>query len=95
MEVTEQEIEHLASLSNFSLGSEEKIKLKSDLKNILQYIGKLDELDVKGVEPTYQVFEMKNVWRPDEIREQDATREELLNLSKESEDHQIKVPKVL
>ncbi len=95
MEVTEQEIEHLASLSNFSLGSEEKIKLKSDLENILQYIGKLDELDVKGVEPTYQVFEMKNVWRPDEIREQDATREELLNLSKESEDHQIKVPKVL
>ncbi|MBQ3293909.1 Asp-tRNA(Asn)/Glu-tRNA(Gln) amidotransferase subunit GatC [Candidatus Saccharibacteria bacterium] len=95
MEVTEQEIEHLTSLSNFSLGSEEKTKLKSDLENILRYIGKLDELDVDGVEPTYQVFEMKNVWRPDEIREQDATREELLNLSKEAEDHQIKVPKVL
>ena len=95
MEVTEQEIEHLASLSNFSLGADEKTKLKSDLENIFKYIGKLDELDVEGVEPTYQVFEMSNVWRPDEITTQDADREALLSLTKEEEDHQIKVPKVL
>lgn len=95
MEVTEQEIEHLASLSNFSLGADEKIKLKSDLENIFKYIGKLDELNVEGVEPTYQVFEMGNVWRPDEIIDQDADREALLALTKEAEEHQIKVPKVL
>ncbi|MBR2695534.1 Asp-tRNA(Asn)/Glu-tRNA(Gln) amidotransferase subunit GatC [Candidatus Saccharibacteria bacterium] len=95
MEVTKEEITHLASLSNFSLGAEEITKLKADLENILRYISKLDELDVKGVEPTYQVFEMENVWRPDEIIAQDADREALLNLAKDSEDHQIKVPKVL
>jgi len=95
MEVTKEEITHLASLSNFSLGAEEITKLKADLENILRYISKLDELDVKGVEPTYQVFEMENVWRPDEIITQDADREALLNLAKDSEDHQIKVPKVL
>ena len=95
MEVTKEEITHLASLSNFSLGAEEIPKLKADLENILRYISKLDELDVKGVEPTYQVFEMENVWRPDEIIAQDADREALLNLAKDSEDHQIKVPKVL
>ena len=95
MEVTEQEIEHLASLSNFSLGADEKVKLKSDLENIFKYIGKLDELNVEGVEPTYQVFEMENVWREDEITKQDTIRDELLALTKESEDNQIKVPKVL
>lgn len=95
MEVTKEEITHLASLSNYSLGAEEITKLKADLENILRYISKLDELDVKGVEPTYQVFEMENVWRPDEIITQDADREALLNLAKDSEDHQIKVPKVL
>ncbi len=95
MEVTKEEITHLASLSNFSLGDEEITKLKADLENILRYISKLDELDVKGVEPTYQVFEMENVWRPDEIITQDANREALLDLAKDSEDHQIKVPKVL
>lgn len=95
MEVTKEEITHLASLSNFSLGTEEVTKLKADLENILRYISKLDELDVKGVEPTYQVFEMENVWRPDEIITQDADREAILNLAKDSEAHQIKVPKVL
>ncbi|MBR2586826.1 Asp-tRNA(Asn)/Glu-tRNA(Gln) amidotransferase subunit GatC [Candidatus Saccharibacteria bacterium] len=95
MEVTEKEIEHLAALSNFSLSAEEKAALKTDLKNIFNYISKLDELDTEGVEPTYQVFEMENVWRPDEITEQDADREALLALAKEESDHQIKVPKVL
>jgi len=95
MEVTEQEINHLASLSNFSLEPEEKTALKKDLESIFKYISKLDELDVAGVEPTYQVFEMSNVWRQDDITEQDADRAALLSLTKEEVDHQIKVPKVL
>ncbi|MBR5389310.1 Asp-tRNA(Asn)/Glu-tRNA(Gln) amidotransferase subunit GatC [Candidatus Saccharibacteria bacterium] len=95
MEVTEQEINHLAMLSNFSLEPSEKDALKKDLSGIFKYIGKLDELDTSGVEPTYQVFEMKNVWRADEIINQDADREALLALTKEERDHQIKVPKVL
>lgn len=95
MEITDKEISHLADLSNFSLGETEKKALKTDLKSILKYISKLDELDVSNVEPTFQVFEMENVWRDDEIQTQDASREELLALTKESLDNQIKVPKVL
>ena len=38
---------------------------------------------------------MENVWRDDEIIEQGVSREELLALSKEQKDNQIKVPKVL
>ena len=95
MEVTEQEINHLAMLSNFSLEQSEKTTLKSDLAGIFKYISKLDELDTSGVEPTYQVFEMENVWREDEITAQDADREALLALTKEEREHQIKVPKVL
>ncbi|MBQ3431096.1 Asp-tRNA(Asn)/Glu-tRNA(Gln) amidotransferase subunit GatC [Candidatus Saccharibacteria bacterium] len=95
MEITEKEINHLADLSNFSLDEKEKSALKTDLQNIFKYISKLNELDTENVEPTYQVFEMENVWRPDEIIPQDADREALLALSAEQEDHQIKVPKVL
>lgn len=95
MEITTKELEHLASLSNFSLSDEEKSSLKTDLKNIFNYISKLNELNTDGVEPTYQVFEMENVWRADEILPQDASREELLALTKESVENQIKVPKVL
>lgn len=95
MEITTNTIEHLASLSNFSLTDEERSALKADLTNIFAYIKKLDELDTSNVEPTYQVFEMQNVWRSDEITPQDADREALLALSKATESNQIKVPKVL
>ena len=95
MEITDSSINHLAELSNFSLNDAERSALKKDLKNLLTYISKLDELDTSGVEPTYQVFEMENVWRQDAILPQDADREALLALAPESLEHQIKVPKVL
>ena len=95
MDIKREDILHLADLSEFSLSEEEISKLGGDLQGIIQYISQLDELDTKDVEPTYQVFEMENVWRDDEIIKQDATREELLALTKEQQDHQIKVPKVL
>lgn len=95
MNITREEILHLAELSNLSLSEKEIESLGTDLDNIIKYISQLDELDTNGVEPTYQVFEMENIWRPDEIKEQEANREQLLNLAKESQDNQIKVPKVL
>ncbi|MDO4526484.1 MAG: Asp-tRNA(Asn)/Glu-tRNA(Gln) amidotransferase subunit GatC [Candidatus Saccharibacteria bacterium] len=88
-------IKHLAELSNFSISEEESEMLKKDLGEILKYVSQLDEVDVEGVEPTYQVFEMENVWRDDEILPQEALREDLLNLAAETKDNQIKVPKVL
>ena len=95
MNITEKEIEHLAALSNFSLEKKEAKSLKNDLENIIQYISELSELNTENIEPTYQVFEMENVWRNDEIKNQDASREELLELRVESQDNQVKVPKVL
>lgn len=95
MEVESETIKHLADLSNFSISEEETESLKKDLSEILKYVSQLDKIDVEGVEPTYQVFEMKNVWREDEILPQEASREELLALTREQKDNQIKVPKVL
>lgn len=95
MEIAREDIAHLASLSDFTLSDKEAESLESDLKGIIGYISQLEELDTDKVEPTYQVFEMKNVWRADEISTQDATREELLATAKEEKDNQVKVPKVL
>lgn len=95
MEVNQDTIAHLASLSNFALDQEQSAALENNLQDIIGYISELDQLDTAGVEPTYQVFEMENVWREDEIVPQDADREQLLALTHEVEDYQIKVPKVL
>lgn len=88
-------ISHLAELSNFSISEKEAESLKKDLGEILKYVSQLDSVDVSDVEPTYQVFEMENVWRDDEILPQEASREDLLALSREQKDNQVKVPKVL
>ena len=95
MDIKREDILHLANLSEFTLTESEVNSLGKDLKDIIKYISQLDQLDTAKVKPTYQVFEMENVWRNDEILKQDATREELLALTKNEQDNQIKVPKVL
>jgi len=95
MKITREELLHLAALSSLSISDDEADALLKDVENIIKYISMLDELDVANVEPTYQVFEMENTWRPDEIEPQSVSREDLLALTTESKDHQIKVPKVL
>jgi aspartyl-tRNA(Asn)/glutamyl-tRNA(Gln) amidotransferase subunit C len=95
MSITREEIQHLADLSNFSLSDAQMGALGADIDRIVAYIGQLDELNTEGVEPTFQVFEMENVWRRDEVQGFEADREALLALTAEAVDHQIKVPKVL
>lgn len=95
MEITRDTIDHLADLSNFSLSENEKTSLQTDLEKIVAYISELKNLNTDGVEPTFQVFEMENIWRADKIEPQSATRENLLNLTAEAKADEVKVPKVL
>ena len=85
----------LAELSKLSVDEEEITSLQEDLGRIVDYISTLSELDTEGIEPTYQCFELENVWREDEVQKLEAERADLLALSSETEAQQIKVPKVL
>lgn len=95
MSITREDVLHLAKLSNLSISENQIESLKEDLGKIVAYISSLDELNTDGVAPTYQCFDMQNVWREDEIQEFEAKREDLLALTVEAEANQIKVPKVL
>jgi aspartyl-tRNA(Asn)/glutamyl-tRNA(Gln) amidotransferase subunit C len=95
MSITREDVLHLAELSSISLDEAQIEPLKKDLDNIVNYFSQLDELDTENVEPAYQCFHMQNVWREDEIVDFEAKRDDLLALTTESEDNQIKVPKVL
>lgn len=93
--VTRDDVLHLAQLSSLQLSDDEITALQQDLSNILGYIAQLDELDTSGVEPTYQVTDLENVWRDDVVVPATAGREALLALAPAAKDNQIKVPKVL
>lgn len=86
---------HLAQLSSLQLTDDEVTDLQTDIGNILGYVEQLGELNTEGVEPTYQVTDLENVWRNDEVGQVSVTREQLLALSPAVLDNQVKVPKVL
>ena len=93
--ITTDDVRHLAQLSNLQLADDEVENLRGDLENILGYIQQLGELDTTGVEPTYQVTGLENVWRDDEVQDAGVSREQLLELAPEQTDNSVKVPKVL
>ena len=93
--ITTDDVRHLAQLSNLQLADDEVENLRGDLENILGYIQQLGELDTTGVEPTYQVTGLENVWRDDEVQDAGVSREQLLELAPERVDNSVKVPKVL
>lgn len=93
--VTHDDVLHLAQLSSLQLTTEELTSLQHELTNILEYVAQLDELDTTGVEPTYQVTDLENVWREDVVAKSKADREALLDLAPAAINNQIKVPKVL
>lgn len=93
--ITTDDVQNLARLSSLQLADDEATALTQDLQNILKYVEQLGQLDTTGVEPTYQVTGLENVWREDVVETSDVTRESLLALAPEQTDNQVKVPKVL
>ena len=92
--ISTSDIQHLASLSSLALADDEVDGLRQDLENIIGYIEQLGELDTSGVEPTYQVTGLENVWREDEVQS-GISAEKLLKLAPEKQNNQVKVPQVL
>ena len=89
-EITTTEVQHLARLSSLQLSDDEAVTLRQDVQNILNYVDQLAELDTEGIEPTYQVTDLQNVWRNDEVDTYGVGRDALLDLAPEVEANQIK-----
>lgn len=94
-QISRDDVQRLAQLSSLQLKDAEAEALTVDLQNILGYVEQLSELDTDGIEPTYQVTDLQNVWRADEVDDYGISREALLALAPDTAQNQIKVPKVL
>lgn len=92
--ISMSDIQHLADLASLALSEEEAVNLRQDLENIISYVEQLSQLDTGGVDPTYQVTGLNNVWREDEVRP-GVDQQTLLELAPDRHGNQVKVPKVL
>jgi aspartyl-tRNA(Asn)/glutamyl-tRNA(Gln) amidotransferase subunit C len=61
-------VHYVARLARLSLTPEEEKAMSGQLEQVLDYVSKLKEVDVSGVEPTAHPFPLVNVTRPDETR---------------------------
>jgi aspartyl-tRNA(Asn)/glutamyl-tRNA(Gln) amidotransferase subunit C len=76
---TEVDVKYVAHLARISLTAEEEQKFGAQLKNILGYIEKLNQLDVSHIEPTAHAVPLVNVFRKDEVRPSLSNEDALRN----------------
>ena len=91
--VTIKDVEHIAALAKLKFTDEEKKKLQAELNKILEYMDKINELDLEGVEPLENINNTENVFRED-AAEKCLTKEEALKNAPAKTDDFFKVPKV-
>lgn len=93
MSISREDIKHCAKLARIELTEQEEERFTSQLSSILGYFEKLNELDLDGVEPIYQVTGQKNVFREDEVTNS-SKQEEMLKNAPNQENGFIKVKNV-
>jgi aspartyl-tRNA(Asn)/glutamyl-tRNA(Gln) amidotransferase subunit C len=93
--LTREQIVSLARLARLKIDDEEVSKYQSELSVILDYIDMLDNIDVSGLEPTYQVTGLQNVFREDVVQKQPTDAGKLLSLTPSKQDRYIKVKRMI
>lgn len=89
-----QQVRHVAELARLALCDEEAQTMRAQLNSILEYMARLDELDVSEVEPTYHTVAMHAALRPDEVRPS-LDRDEALSQAPKQEEGGFAVPRVM
>ncbi|MDO8424660.1 MAG: Asp-tRNA(Asn)/Glu-tRNA(Gln) amidotransferase subunit GatC [bacterium] len=96
--ISKEEVKHIAKLARLGLTEDEIGKFQKDLSSILDYIEKLKEVDVSGVEPmSHSVLETagEQGGRKDEVKSADSeTRNGIIGQAPEAKDGYLKVKSI-
>lgn len=87
-------VHHVAHLARLQLTAAEAAAFQAQLQHVLDYVEKLKELDLTGVEPTAHPFPLENVTRPDEVQDSLPHEAALRNAPARSEGLFV-VPKIV
>lgn len=90
----DMDISYIAHLARVELSEAERSKFAAQLKDILAYVAKLNELDLSNVEPTAHATPLTNVFRKDEVRPSIEIEKVLKNAPEQARDLFI-VPKIV
>lgn len=94
MAIDRKTVEHVAKLARLQLTGEELDRYGKQLGAILDYIAKLEKLDVSGLEPLAHAVDTDNVFREDEPRPSISRDAALQNAPEKTGDFFV-VPKIV
>ena len=91
--ISEEEIRNIAKLSYLEIKDEEIDEIRNKFSSILEYVKKLQELDVSDIGETANLSKSENVFRGDVGKEKDS--EALLKVLPRRKDNYMQVKKIL
>jgi aspartyl-tRNA(Asn)/glutamyl-tRNA(Gln) amidotransferase subunit C len=94
MEVNDALIENLCKLACLEFDEAGRQAIKNDLQKMIGFVEKLDELDLRDVEPLLYMGEETNVLR-DDVPEKPLSRTEALKNAPAADEMYFKVPQVV
>ena len=94
MALTREEVLKVAKLSMLEFKESEIMGLQSELNDILEFVSKLDEANVEGIEPMTQVNDIYNSFREDKILDS-LTKEEAIKNAPDKVDGTFAVPRTV
>ncbi len=98
MKLSREDVLKMARLSRLKLSEEEIEQYQNELGDIVEYVQMLNDVDVSGLQPTYQVSGLKSTdsgaMREDTIEPQVSQIELFKNLPDKHNDH-IKVNRMI
>lgn len=94
MQVSREEIKHIAKLANLNLAEEEVDTYLLHLQDILNFANIVNNAPTEGLEETIGANNNYNVFRKDEIVEF-GDRDILLQNAPEQEEGMFRIPKVI
>lgn len=89
-----RETRHVAELARLALSDAELETMRSQLDSILEYIARLEELDISAIEPTFYSIPMQAPLREDLVMPS-LRNDEALRAAPESKADAFAVPKVI
>jgi len=66
--ISKKDVQHIAKLARLGLSKKEEEKFARDLSSILDYMQKLEKVDILNVKPTSHPHLIENVTRDDKER---------------------------
>jgi aspartyl-tRNA(Asn)/glutamyl-tRNA(Gln) amidotransferase subunit C len=94
MKLSLAQVEHVAQLAQLALTDQEKELFREQLSSILEYAGRLEQLDTGDIAPTATVLPLENVMRDDEVQPS-LPLDDVLSNAPAVESHCFRVPVVL